>query len=79
MDNGQSVIGIVCGALLIALGIVPGLFANLVEGLIEGTLNFRDQLIHGQPLPRPPRVQVRQPKWLAIVGAALIGATLASQ
>lgn len=60
--------GMVCGCLLMLFGLVPDLFNRLVEG-VRSVQEFTTP-------GRSRHVPVKQPAWLAGVGALLITATL---
>jgi hypothetical protein len=79
MRPSQLLFGLVFGCLLIALGLMPGLFRRLVDSVIQGTENLRDSLTQGMLAPRRriDFVDERAPVWLAILGAALIALTVA--
>ena len=74
----QAVIGVLMGSVLLVLGLVPGLF----QGLAEGVRNALEYFQNGNLLS--PRFQVHpgeqsqfgKPRWLAVIGAALIAGTL---
>jgi hypothetical protein len=68
----QVVIGLSAGFVLILLGLVPGLF----QGLVEGVRNFSDALCSRFPSPSCSYARIYQPRWLGLLGAALIAATL---
>ena len=72
MNPHTLTIGVIMGALLIAAGVIPGLFRRLAEVFLEGIQNFRHSLIPGLPPLPAPVVRVRQPYWLAAAGAALL-------
>jgi len=64
----QVVFGVLIGSVLIALGLVPGLYQRLTEGV-------RDcHEMWSRRFPSPPHLygQRHQPSWLAVLGAALI-------
>jgi hypothetical protein len=67
----EVTLGVVLGFALIALGLIPGLF----QGLADGVRNFSDAL-HSFPSRWQRREEVRQPAWLAVAGAALIALTV---
>lgn len=63
------VFGVTAGAGLMVLGLLPGLFKDLVQGI----QNFDDTL--SSPW-LSTEVEVQQPTWLAGVGAILIVTTV---
>jgi len=76
MSPGELTRVVFVGLVLIALGVAPGLFQRLIQGLIHGIQNFRQSLssrfpmnlAHAHPVPDcSPR-----PLWLAGVGLTLI-------
>ena len=75
MQPRDVVTAVVIGCALIALGLTPGLFQALRDGVLNGILNFRNTLLS----PIPIRLQ-RQPEnekphrspWLALIGLALM-------
>ncbi len=72
----QGAIGFVAGAILILLGVWPGLFERLVNGVAGGIENFGGIWLFGYARGSRPQALVPQPKWLAPAGAALIALTL---
>lgn len=72
----QFVNGIWMGVVLIALGLLPGLFENLADALRKFTgLVFSPAPIPSRLGTRPQRVPLKQQPWLAALGAAIIAAT----
>jgi hypothetical protein len=74
------VIGLVTGAVLLFLGLVPGFFQELVKEVRNGIRNFNSSL--SSPIPIRPTYdedyeQSRAPLGLAIAGALIIVLTLA--
>jgi hypothetical protein len=73
---------LVCGSILIAFGVVPGLFWGLVDGFVVELQNFRDSLRSGFPIQPPVQAESRQdrpqPIWLAGLGALVTTLTLLS-
>jgi hypothetical protein len=67
----EVVLGVTLGIALIALGLIPGLF----QGLAEGVRNFSDEL-HSLPSRWRRHNEIRQPTWLAVLGASLVAITL---
>jgi hypothetical protein len=60
------------GVILIVLGLVPGLFQGLTDGVRNALESFSSPLrnrLHGD-------VRIREPQWLAGVGIALIAAAI---
>jgi hypothetical protein len=60
------------GALLIVLGLVPGLFQGLTDGVRNALESFSSPLrsrLNGDG-------RIREPRWLAGVGIALIAAAM---
>jgi hypothetical protein len=72
----QLMIGVFAGMVLIALGVVPGLFQRLVDGVQDGVQNFANLLSSQFPGPSRLHEELPRPKWLAGLGAALIAATV---
>jgi hypothetical protein len=71
----QLIIALLWGGLLILIGLVPGLFQNLVEGVHR----YRDFLLgsfEGSMRREPDDVQ--QPAWLMVLGSAIILIALAA-
>jgi hypothetical protein len=80
MRPGELVIGLVTGAVLLFLGLVPGFFQELVNDVRNGIRNFHNSL--SSPIPIRPRYeeeyeQSRAPLGLAIAGAVIIVLTIA--
>jgi len=74
-------IGILCGCVLLILGLVPGLFQGLVNGVRDSIHNFYGSF--SSPLPVRPRHDVdyersRGPIGLVIAGTILITLTVAA-
>jgi len=66
---------IVVGSVLIALGLVPGLF----HGLEDGIRNFADTLRSPFPISRTNHTEydkLPRPLWLSALGTALIALSL---
>ena len=61
--------GVLSGAVMIVIGLVPGLF----QGLAEGVQNLGSLLSARFPSPFQRRAEFRQPIGLAVLGAAWIG------
>ncbi len=72
----QGAIGFVTGAILILLGVWPGLFERLVNGVADGIDSFGGLWLLGYARGSRPHAPVPQPRWLAPAGAALIALTL---
>ena len=66
----QVVLGLMMGAVLIAFGMIPGLF----DGVAEGLRNL-DQRRHFHVPTRTP-IPVDPPRWFAVAGVALIALAL---
>jgi hypothetical protein len=67
--------GLLIGCALIALGLTPGLFQRLTDGVARELLNFRNSLWSPVPITLPPRAQDEKPRrslWLAGIGLGLI-------
>ncbi len=73
----QLLIGATMGSALIVLGLVPGLFQDTVEGVHNAVESASSLLLFRFPVQVAVRGQVKQPRWLAVVGAALVAVTLA--
>ena len=63
-------IGVLTGAVLIVLGLAPGWFQQLTEGV----RNLLDSISTGAPVSayRGAECESRRPVWLAVIGAAWI-------
>jgi hypothetical protein len=72
IDLNQVATGVLMGSLLIAFGLVPGLFQELADRVS----NCADLLSSRFPIPSHSRVEFRQPRWFAGLGAVLIAVTL---
>ena len=74
----QAVIGICMGSVLLALGLVPGLFQGLVEGVRNALASFQNGNLLSSRFQVHPgwQAQSSQPGWLAATGAGLIAVTL---
>ena len=72
IDLRQLTIGVTLGVALIVLGLVPGLFRDLVHGLDQGIRNLRGQWSPMVPVSRERIRYDGQPVWLAGVGSLLI-------
>jgi len=72
-DFNHLVTGVCMGAVLILLGLVPGLF----QLLVDGTHKWLNVLSSGL-ISSSSDEKVAQPVWLAIAGAALIGLSVIS-
>ena len=68
----QLMIGVVCGAFLIVIGLIPGLFQGLVEG-IQNSISLWSSEFRGRSQPVDT---VDQPTWLAGVGAVMVALTV---
>ncbi len=70
----QLMIGLLAGAFLIVLGIVPGFFQSIVDGFLNSVNLFSLQFLGSTRFPGPPRLheEFPRPRWLAGLGALLI-------
>jgi hypothetical protein len=71
----QFVFAILFGCALIAFGLVPGLFQSLQDGI----RNFSASISSPFPMTAPHRRdydKLSRPLWLAVIGVALILASL---
>jgi len=67
--------GLLIGFALIALGLTPGLFQGLTEGITRALLQFRNSLWSPVPIGLPRHAQDEKPHrslWIAAVGLGLI-------
>ena len=75
MQPRDVVMAVVIGCALIALGLTPGLFQRLTDGVARALLNFHNSLLSPVPitLPRPAKDEKphRSP-WIAGIGLGLI-------
>ena len=81
MRPQELVIGLVTGAVLLFLGLVPGFFQELVNEVRNGIRNFHNSL--SSPIPIRPRYeedheQSRAPLVLAIAGGLIVVFTIAA-
>ena len=65
-------IGVVIGAFLIALGLIPGLF----QGFVDGVRNFVSLWSSEFQAQSCPPERIDQPAWLVAVGTALMTLTI---
>jgi hypothetical protein len=72
IDSSHLMTGVLSGCVLIAAGLVPGLF----WGLAEGVRNLLDSISSPYPNRLSERERVDPPAWLAVVGAVVIAATV---
>ncbi len=73
---GQFVNGIWMGIVLIALGLLPGLFEDLADALRKITgLMFSPVPIPSRLRTQTQRVPLKQQPWLAALGGAIIATT----
>jgi hypothetical protein len=75
MQPRDVVTAVIIGCALMALGLTPGLFQTLTDGVLNAVLNFRNTLLTPVPirLPRQAEDQKRhRSSWLAAVGLGLI-------
>ena len=68
----QLMIGVVWGALLIAIGLIPRLFQGLVEG-VHNYVSLSSSEFRGRSQPVDT---VDQPTWLAGLGAVIVALTV---
>jgi hypothetical protein len=68
MDSTMLAVPVLAGAILIALGVIPGLFPRIADGVRDAC----ESVVYG--VPRSSRLddRYRQPAWLAALGALLI-------
>ncbi len=68
----QLVNGIWMGTVLLVLGLIPDIMQNLANAIadFEHALQFRASIRLN------PRIQIRQPRWLAPIGAGMIVVTI---
>lgn len=86
MTPHEVTTGLVCGSVLIIVGLVPSLFWRRLAGdLAIGIQNFRDSISSGWPSsdwprrsPVPTDTERKSPVWLAGLGALVITLTLLS-
>jgi hypothetical protein len=67
--------GLLIGCALIALGLTPGLFQGLTDGVTRALLIFRNSLSSPIPITPPRHAQDEKPHrslWLAGIGLGLI-------
>ena len=67
--------GLLIGCALIALGLTPGLFQGLTDGLTRALLNFRNSLSSPVPITPPRHAQdekAHRSLWIAAIGLGLI-------
>jgi hypothetical protein len=67
--------GLLIGCVLIALGLTPGLFQRLTDGIARVILNFRNSLWSPVPIGLTRHAEDEKPHrslWLAAVGLGLI-------
>jgi hypothetical protein len=75
MQPSDVMTGVVIGCALIALGLTPGLFQGLTDGIARGLLNFRNTFSTPIPLGLPRQPEYQKPHrnpWLAGIGLGLI-------
>lgn len=75
LDAGQFVNCIWMGALLIFLGVTPGFLDKYAESISR----FSAIRLFRFPLPPTHRISIPQPRWLAVLGGAIIVLTLFAQ
>jgi len=71
MTPHEVMICLLTGCLLVALGLIPGLYQGLVESVVEGVHRFRDQISSGLP-SSIEYAPIQKPTWLAGLGALLV-------
>jgi hypothetical protein len=67
--------GVLIGCALLALGLIPGLFQGLTDGVTRALLNFRNTLLSPIPIGPPRQAQYEKPHrsvWVAGIGLGLI-------
>ena len=72
-------VGVSVGCVLLALGLIPGLFDGLTKGVMEALENFRDSVLSGSPVTPRRRSECERTHrrlWLAGAGALLITVTV---
>ncbi len=75
MQPSDVVTAVVIGCALIALGLTPGLFQGLTDGVLRALLNFRNTLSSPIPIGLPRQPEYKKPHrspWLAGIGLGLI-------
>lgn len=75
MQPSDVVMGVLIGCGLIALGLTPGLFQELTDGLARALLNFRNSFSSPIPIGPPRQAQYEKPHrspWIAGIGLGLI-------
>jgi hypothetical protein len=72
--------GVLMGSVLVVFGLVPGLFQRFAEGVRNALTSLQDGNLPSARFQVHPvwQAQSGQPRWLAIIGAALIAGTLLS-
>lgn len=73
----ELIIGVLAGAFLIVLGVVPGFFQSIVDGFLNSVNLFSIRFLGSTRFPGPLRQheEFPQPRWLAGLGALLITLT----
>jgi hypothetical protein len=67
--------GVLIGCVLIALGLTPGLFQRLTDGVLHDIQNFRNSVSSLVPITLPRQPEYEKPHrslWLAGIGLGLI-------
>ena len=67
--------GVIIGCALIALGLTPGLFQRLTDGVLHGIQNFRNSVSSLVPITLPRQPEYEKPHrspWVAGIGVGLI-------
>ena len=79
IDLRTAVMGVVMGAMLLVLGVFPGLLRGLAEGVHNARERFHNELFRNRHLLPPHihaesewRAEFQHPDWLAATGAAVI-------
>lgn len=72
ISTGQFVNGIWMGTVLLVLGLIPDMMQNLANAMAE----FAHALQFRESFRLNPRIQIRQPRWFASIGAGMIVVTI---
>jgi hypothetical protein len=79
IDLHTAVMGVVVGAMLLVLGVFPGLLQGLADGVRTARERFHNELFRNRHLLPPHthtesewRAEFKHPEWLAPTGAAVI-------
>jgi hypothetical protein len=79
MEQHELIVGITVGSILLAFGLVPGLFDGVAAGVMQAMRNFRESLSSNWPAAPTRRAEyerLHRPFWLAGVGALLMAITV---